>query len=607
MNLKKYIDELKRRNVFKAGIAYLIVAWVIAEVASVVFPTFNAPAYFMKALLIILIIGFPINLVFAWIYDINREGIKKTEDIDQEAQKSKLTGNRLNIVIIASLSVAVVLLLFNQFRNTSGNKEGKMESSEVVEALDTDEISIAVLPISNLNQDQELEYYSDGVTQEIIDELAKVHQFHLQAFSSTRIYKNTDKSPKEIAAELGVSLILSATIRIDGDSVRFSIELVNGGTGIQIWNMQYDDVFSSSIRIQNVTAKQVVAKLNIELSSEEKTNLNKINTKNPEAFNLFLQAKAKYFDLTRDGITESINMLEHAIELDPKYAQAYTLLAWIHILNGEPDLMADADFAVKTVEKARPLIEYSISLDPSISDNYLIMGALDLFYLNNLPSAIEHVELALSMSSWPKLPTNYCICSAISVYAALGKLEKATELVKLSKRVDNSDPFVFSDEGLVLLLEGESEQAIDALIEATAFHDLPFFNYYVGWAYYHIEEFENALLFLTKAITEDAEPLGIVLAFLSNVHFKMGDIEKSYNYHDILLKRQSSGKPNVNIPLAMVSAGRGDTQETLHYLEKAYKEKEYGFAWFLNTDPVFDDLRGNATFIELINRVGFDQ
>jgi TolB-like protein len=606
MNLKKYIAELKRSNVFKAGIAYLVVAWIIAEVASVVFPTFNAPAYFMKVLVIILIIGFPVNLILSWIND-NREGIKKTEDIDQKAQQSKLTGNRLNKVIIASLSVAVVLLLFHQFRNTPGNKERKMESSEVVEALDTDEISIAVLPLSNLNQDQELEYYSDGVTQEIIDELAKVNQFHLQAFSSTRIYKNTDKSSKDIAAELGVSLILSGTIRIDGDSVRFSIELVNGGTGIQIWNMQYDDVFSSSIRIQNVTAKHVVAELNIELSSEEKTNLNKPNTKNPEAFDLFLQAKAEYFDLTKDGLAKSINMLEHAIELDPKYAKAYTLLAWIHILNGQAEIMADADFAVNTVEKARPLIEYSISLDPSISDNYLIMGALDLFYLNNLPSAIEHVELALSMSSWPKLPTNYCICTAIAVYTALGKLEKATELVKLSKRTDQSNPFVFSDEVLVLLLESEFENAIYAFKQAAEFHDIPYFNYNVGWTYYHIGDFENALLFLTKAITEDAEPMGIVLAFLSNTHFKMGNIERSYYYHDILLERQASGKPNVNIPLAMVFAGRGETQETLHYLEKAYKEKEYGFAWFLNSDPIFDDLRGNATFIELINRVGFDQ
>ena len=431
MNLKKYIAELKRRNVFKAGIAYLIVAWVITEVASVVLPTFNAPAYFMKALLIILIIGFPINLIFSWIYDITREGLKKTEDIDQEAQKSRLTGNRLNKVIIISLSLVVVLLVFNQFRNTPDQIEGKVENSEIVDSIDIDEQSIAVLPLTNLNGDKQLDYFSDGVTQEIIDELAKVDQLNLSSFSSTRLYKNTDKSPKEISTELGVSMLLSGTARIDGDSFSLSFELVNGGTGIRIWGMQYDDVRSNSIRIQNDIAQQLVAGLDIELSQEEKTNLNKINTNSHEAFTLYLKAKAEFYDLTKDGLASSIIMLGDAIELDPKYAQAYTLLAWIHILNGHAGIMGHADVAVNTVEKARPLIEHSISIDSSISDNYLIMGALNLFYLNNLPSAIENVEKSLSLSAWPKLPTNYCICTAISVYAALGKLGKATELVNI--------------------------------------------------------------------------------------------------------------------------------------------------------------------------------
>jgi tetratricopeptide (TPR) repeat protein len=179
--------------------------------------------------------------------------------------------------------------------------------------------------------------------------------------------------------------------------------------------------------------------------------------------------------------------------------------------------------------------------------------------------------------------------------------------VKQSKITDRSNPFVSSDEGIVLLLQGESEQAINAFKQATEINDHPFFNYYVGWTYYHIGEFENAIHYLNKTITSETEAMGVVLAFLSNCHFKLGNIEKSYQYHHTLLERQSSEKPNVNIPLAMVAAGRGETQETLHYLEGAYKEKEYGFAWFLNSDPVFDDLRGNATFIELINRVGFDQ
>lgn len=432
-------------------------------------------------------------------------------------------------------------------------------------------------------------------------------QFKISAFSSTVIYKGTKKTLQEIASELNVSLILSGSSRIFGDSVRLSIELVDPKSKNRIWNKRYDDELSNALRIQNDIAKQVVNELNIELSPEEIKDLDKIATHSPEAFDLLLQAKAAYIDLSKDGSLKSIKMLEHAIELDPDYAQAYTLLAWIHILNGFAEVIPDAGLAVNTVAKARPLIDKSISLDPSISDNYLIMGALDLFYLNNLPSAFENVEKALKMSSWPKVPTNYCICTAISVFAALGELSEATDLVKLSKKTDLSNNFVFSDEGLVLLLKGEPEKAIYAFKQAAEFNEIPYFNYNIGWTYYHIREFEEALLYLDEAFVGEKEPLGNVLAFLSNTHFKMGNIEMSEYYRNLMLKRRSNGKANLMIPLAMVSAGRGNTEDALHFLEQAYKEKEYGFAWFLNIDPVFDELKSNAAFIELVNRIGFEQ
>ncbi|MCK5637455.1 MAG: hypothetical protein KAH67_02010, partial [Flavobacteriaceae bacterium] len=266
-----------------------------------------------------------------------------------------------------------------------------------------------------------------------------------------------------------------------------------------------------------------------------------------------------------------------------------------------------ANSAINIISKAQPLIEKSISLDPTISDNYLIMGSLNLFYLNNLPKAKENVERALNINSWPKIPTNYCICSAVSVYAALGKLEKASELVKLSKITDHSNYFVFSDEGLTLLLKGEYEMAIYAFKQATEFNDIPYFNYNIGMTYYHIKDYKNALLFLNKANGAETEPIGYFLAYLSNAYFKMGDIEKSNHYRNIILKRQSDGKANLNIPLAMISTGREKTEEALHYLEMAYKEKEYGFAWFLNIDPIFSKLKDNTKFIELNKKVGFDQ
>ena len=464
---------------------------------------------------------------------------------------------------------------------------------------------IAVLPLVNLNRNEQLEYFSDGVTQEVIDELAKVHQFRLSAFSSTVIYKNTTKSLKEIAEELDVQLILAGSARILNDSVRLSIELVDPFTNDLIWNGQYNDVLSNAFRFQGEIARQVVKQLDISLSPHERSDMEKIKTENPEAFDLLLKARAAYSDLQKEGFLESIVYLERAIELDPAYAQAYTLLAWVQVLSGMAEIVGDADHGMETVRKAKPLIEKAISLDPENSDNYLVRGALDLFFLNDAEGAVANVERALEMNSWPKVPTRYCICTVISTYAVLGNLDRASEFVSMSKKVDPLNVFVFSDEGTISLLRGNYDQAIFSFRQAVDFLDNPFFNYYLGWVYYHTGDYNNALKYLLRAADKEEYPMGYALAFISNAYYKLGDMDQSEQYRKMLVVRQSSGLPNQIIPLAMVSSARGQVKEAISYLELAYQDKEFGYAWYLNVDPVFNDLRDIPSFIELINKPAF--
>ena len=522
-NFKKYFEELKRRNVFKVAITYGITAWILLQIVETVLPIINAPEWILKLVLILLVIGFPIALIFAWAFEMSPSGIIRTEWAEAKenqfsSEKKKSLSSKLLILIL--VLVVIAQFAYNKFIDSSSVNPLSIEIpiSNLVK-------SIAVLPLYNMNKDEQLEYFSDGITSEIIDELAKVHQFDLNSYASTRIYKNTSKSLKEIALELDVSLILSGNSRVYGDSVRLSIELVDPTTGKRIWGKRYDDELSHTLQIQNDIAKQIAVELNIELSQEEKSNLEKINTISSEAFDLYLRAKKEYSDFTKEKMSNSIHMLKRAIELDPNYAQAYTLLAWVYYLQGSAEVMGDADFAVTSVDKIRPLLEKSISLDATISDNYLILGAMNLFYLNNFPLAIENIELALEMNSWPKVPTNYCMCTAISLYTALGNLEKAAELVRLSKKEDLSNKFVYSDEGTMLLKKGEIKQAIYAFKQAAEFNDIPFFNYIIGWAYYFEHDYENALLYLNKAFNDEKEePLGTLLAYLSNTHFKMGNM-----------------------------------------------------------------------------------
>ena len=324
MNLKKYIAELRRRNIFKAGIAYLIVAWVIAEVASVVLSTFNAPAYFMKALLIILFIGFPINLVFAWIYDITREGIKKTEDIDPKAQKSKFANNRLNKVIIASLSVAVVLLLFNQFRNPPGDKGGKVERSETVEAAADDEKSIAVLPFANWSGDPDLEPFCDGMTDAVISRLSKISSLgRVIPRTSVFKYKGSDKSAPEIANELGVTYILECSFQKEGDQVKINLQLIDAKTDDHIWSEDYFDIFKNKFQIQADVAEKVAGKLDVQITETEEKSIRKVPTNNEEAYNSFLLAEFQKNKSNESAFGNAIPLYEEAIALDSNFAEAY--------------------------------------------------------------------------------------------------------------------------------------------------------------------------------------------------------------------------------------------------------------------------------------------
>ncbi len=206
-NRFQFWKELKRRKVFKVVAMYAAAAYVIIELTNNIAEPLGLPSWTPTMIIVLLIIGFPFAVIFSWIFDITPEGIKKTENIDQKTPKLKQKSGRLNKVIIASLSIAVILLLFNQFRNTTTNR---------ADNIDADITSIAVLPLINLNhEDDNLEYFSDGVTQEIIDELAKIQSFTISAFSTSYQYKGKDKSRAEIAKEeFGMANIMKCWIML---------------------------------------------------------------------------------------------------------------------------------------------------------------------------------------------------------------------------------------------------------------------------------------------------------------------------------------------------------------------------------------------------------
>ena len=309
MNLRKYIDELKRRNVVKEGIAYLIVAWVIVQVAEIVLPTFNVPAYVMKTLLIILAIGFPICLVLAWIFELTPEGIKKSADVENEKSKAPKTKSKLNKVIIGSLSILVILLIINQFWIKRNEKNTNIEDSTQTTSL------IGVLPFSNSKPDPETDYFGFAIADQIIGDLAYLQNITVRPSSSIRKYEKQVIDPKLAADELNVPYILAGNFLMEGNIIRLNIELVEVIANKMIWRDQIEVEFKNAFDLQDIVAKKVAESVDAKFSKQEQNLINKDIPSNSLAYEYYLRGIA--LPLTIDDNLIAVEILQKSIELIP--------------------------------------------------------------------------------------------------------------------------------------------------------------------------------------------------------------------------------------------------------------------------------------------------
>ncbi len=597
MNLNKYISELKRRNVFKAGIAYLVVAWVIAEAASVVLPTFNAPAYFMKTLLFILIIGFPINLVFAWIYDITPEGIKKTEDIDQKAQKSKLSNNRLNKVIIASLFVVVILLLFNQFRNTSDNNEEKIKSSEIFESADDDK-SIAVLPFTNWSGDPDLEPFCDGMTDAVISRLSKISSLgRVIPRKSVFKYKGSDKSAPEIANELGVKYILESSFQKEGDRIKINLQLINATTNDNIWSEEYFDVFKDKFQIQANVAEKVAIKLDVQITDIEIKSIQKIPTSNEEAYNLFLQAEFQKNKYNESAFENAIPLYEEAIALDSNFIEAYIGLGEIWIIGG---LVWGIYNEQEAWRNAETLYQKSLEID---STNVQIVDLLYLgyFYYDwDFDLVEEYYQTILQ-----RPVTNYRY-AVVDYHVKTGRYNEALENINKRIKFDPSVATNYSFKAEILMFLGKKDEAID-LLETydPLYNDHLWYLRAAAKLYFYLDEYEKSREHLNILMINFDDRPPILLWLKAVYHHMDGDNKKVEKYLGKLNEKyqnNASGSPAWFIALYYCTLK--DYENAFIWLQKSYDRHEVEMTWF-REEPLLIPIRDDPRYKDLYRKIGF--
>ena len=602
MDLKKFFSELKRRNVYKVAITYVIVAWLILQIGSVVFETIKTPDWVMQVLLFFIVVGFPIALILAWAFEMSPQGMIRTNSLESEENPNKLPKKKpftSKLFIVALILIVIGQFTYNKFWNYK-----EIDISAINETSEL-ENSIAVLPLINLSEDDSLEYFSDGITLEITDELSKIKTFTMTSFAQSYQFKDSmNKSHIDIANELEVNYIATGSARVYGDSVKLSIELFNPRSKERIWNGTYSEEMDNAPKIQLAIAKQVAKSLNIKLSREEEKSLEMVKTIDGEAFKLFLKAKTDFKSMTPEGFSKSINTLERAIELDPNYAQAITFMAWVNILSSSTWL-GGGNYSPESIRLITSLLERSISLKPKNSDTYLVRGNFNLFHKGLLGEAKKNVEYALDLNSWPKTPTDYCICTVVSTYVALGDIERAKEVANIARVVDPGNVFIYWDQANLHMIEGEFKKAQALYEEAVQSADIPYFNFFLGWSYYHDNQYSKALEYFEKVYQSVDVPIYMNVAYMSNSFFKLGNKVKSEELRLELMKRIDTGSNSVNLAMAMIAAAQSNNDETLSWLEKAQRNLDLGFAYMVNVDPIFKQILEEPRFIEMRRKMQY--
>src|SRR5262249_8247419 len=297
MGNRNFFAELKRRNVYKVAVAYALVAWLLIQAASILFPTFDAPGWAMKVLVALLVLGFPVALVLSWAFEITPEGIKLESEIDPKKSITRKTGRKIVGLTVAVAIVAAGLFSFQLLRTSAhsgveGGAPGTPNAVAIGLAGDRPSIlekSIAVLPFDNLSRDPDNAYFCEGVQDEILTRLAKVADLKVISRTSTSHFKSVPENLPAIAKQLGVMHILEGSVQKASDQVRVNVQLINALTDAHLWADTYDRKLTDIFAVESEIAKAVTDMLQAKLTGSEQTAINKKPTENPEAHELYLK------------------------------------------------------------------------------------------------------------------------------------------------------------------------------------------------------------------------------------------------------------------------------------------------------------------------------
>jgi TolB-like protein/Flp pilus assembly protein TadD len=453
-------NELRRRNVFRVGIAYVIVAWLILQVVDVIQNILSLPEWVGKLVLLLLVLGLPFALIFAWAFELTSEGLKREHEVDRSQSMTPRTGKKLDRMIIGVLVVALAYFVFDKFvldpsRDTElvqATTEAVTEQATRSRSAETTDKSIAVLPFVNMSDDADNEYFSDGISEEILNALAGVQDLKVVGRTSSFAFKGRNEDLRTIGEALGVSHILEGSVRKSGTKVRITAQLIKTDDGFHLWSDIYDRELTDIFTIQDEIALAIFNQLKTHLTGDQGDHQFASPRTDLSAFDLYLEAKQKIYLRRRVPMEQAAELLQRAIAIDPGYAPAYAQSGIVSIMLRKEQygtIPADEAFA-----RARILFDKALSLDPESAEAWAGQG-LYLTEAGDLVQAAEALRRALAINPSLVNARNWLANTMLRA----GDLN---ELKRLRKEVLVRDPLYLPVIENILddyMLFGEIEQA----------------------------------------------------------------------------------------------------------------------------------------------------
>ena len=388
MDPATFLTELKRRKVYRVAVAYAIVAWLLIQAASILFPTFEAPPWVMKVFVTAVILGFPVALILAWAFEMTPEGIRREEEVAPRESKAPKTGSKWTAIIVTAAVLAAALLVFQFTRTRSSATANPPKQTAPTGTTDK---SVAVLPFENLSSDKENAFFAQGIQDEIITTLSRISGLRVISRTSTANYKSAPENLPEIASQLRVSNVLEGSVQKAGDRVHINVQLIQADNDAHLWAQSYDRQLTDIFGVEAEVAKSIADSLQTTLSPQEKARVETKPTTNADAYVLYLRGRdyqTRPDNLLQD-FRSAINLYDQAIKLDPKFALAHARLSAT-----ASNVYHFYEPTETWKQKAHAEALESLRLQPNLGEGHLALGLYHYYMESDYEAALRELDLA---------------------------------------------------------------------------------------------------------------------------------------------------------------------------------------------------------------------